>query len=120
MYGYFEGVPKDLDNAAAIDGCSKFQKFFIIIAPLTMPGIITTVIYSFIQCWNEYMFTMIIATNDNMKTLTLSIGEMAGYYKILWNDLMAASFISSLPLIIMFVVLQKHFVSSLTQGAVKG
>jgi multiple sugar transport system permease protein/raffinose/stachyose/melibiose transport system permease protein len=120
MYGYFEGVPKDLDDAAAIDGCSKFKKFFVIIAPLTLPGILTTVIYSFIQCWNEYMFTMIIATNNNMKTLTLSIGEMAGYYKILWNDLMAASFISSIPLLIMFVVLQKYFVSSLAQGAVKG
>jgi multiple sugar transport system permease protein/raffinose/stachyose/melibiose transport system permease protein len=120
MYGFFESISKELDEAASIDGCGRFKIFFVIVAPLTLPGIITTTIYSFIHCWNEYMFTMIIATKDQMKTLTVAIGEMAGFYKIMWNDLMAASVLSCLPLIVLFIFLQKYFISSMTQGAVKG
>ena len=119
MYGFFQGISKELDDAAAIDGCGSFRTFFQIIAPLTLPGIITTTIYSFINCWNEYMFTMIIATRQEMKTLTVAIGEMAGYYSVMWNDLMAASVISCLPLMVMFIFLQRYFISSLTQGGVK-
>ena len=119
MYGFFQGISKELDDAAAIDGCGSFRTFFQIIAPLTLPGIITTTIYSFINCWNEYMFSMIIATREEMKTLTVAIGEMAGYYKIMWNDLMAASVLSCIPLVLMFIFLQKYFISSLTQGGVK-
>jgi len=120
MFGFYESVPKELNDAASIDGCNSFTTFIRIISPLVLPGIITTVIYSFIQCWNEYMFTMIIANTDSMKTLTVAIGEMSGHYKVMWNDLMAASTISSLPLIIAFIGLQKYFISSLTQGSVKG
>jgi ABC-type glycerol-3-phosphate transport system permease component len=119
MMGYFEGIPKELDEAALIDGCSRFRTFWQIILPLTLPGLISAAIYAFIQGWNEYMFALILMTNDNLKTLPVGIGMMNGYYRIMWNDLMAASIVSSIPLLIIFLFLQKYFVSSLTAGAVK-
>ena len=119
MTGYFEGIPKELDEAALIDGCSRFRTFRQIILPLTLPGLISAAIYAFIQGWNEYMFALILMTNDRLKTLPVGIGMMNGYYRIMWNDLMAASIVSSIPLLLIFLFLQKYFVSSLTAGAVK-
>lgn len=69
---------------------------------------------------DEYMFTMLCITSDKMKTLPVAIGQMASYDKIMWNDLMAASLLSSLPVVVMFIFLQRYFISSMTQGAVKG
>jgi ABC-type glycerol-3-phosphate transport system permease component len=119
MMGYFEGIPRELDEAALIDGCSRFRTFRQIILPLTLPGLISAAIYAFIHGWNEYMYALILINNDNLKTLPVGIGQMNGFYRIMWNDLMAASIVSSLPLLILFLFLQKYFVSSLTAGAVK-
>jgi multiple sugar transport system permease protein/raffinose/stachyose/melibiose transport system permease protein len=120
MFGFFDNISRELDEAALIDGCGRIKTFVQIIAPLTLPGLISTVIYAFIQGWNEYMFAMLFTTSDSMKTLPVAIGQMAGFYSIMWNDLMAASIISSLPVLILFIVLQRYFISSLTTGAVKG
>ena len=120
MYGFFNSISRELDEAAIIDGCSHIKIFWRIIAPLTLPGLVSTTIYAFIQSWNEYMFSMLCITAEKMKTLPVAIGQMASYDKIAWNDLMAASLLSSLPVIIMFIFLQRYFISSMTQGAVKG
>jgi multiple sugar transport system permease protein/raffinose/stachyose/melibiose transport system permease protein len=120
MYGFFQSISKELDDAATIDGCGPFAVFFKVIAPLTLPGIITIIIYSFVQSWNEYMFTMILVSKEEMKTLTLIIGQMAGFYQVNWNELMAASTLSAIPLLLLFIFLQKYFVNSLTSGSVKG
>ena len=117
---FVDTIPRELDEAARIDGCSHLKIFWKIIAPLTLPGLISTTIYAFIQSWNEYMFTMLCITSDKMKTLPVAIGQMASYDKIMWNDLMAASLLSSLPVVVMFIFLQRYFISSMTQGAVKG
>lgn len=120
MYGFFNSISRELDEAARIDGCGHVRIFFQVIAPLTLPGLISTTIYAFIQSWNEYMFSMLCITKDTMKTLPVAIGQMAGYDKIMWNDLMAASLLSSLPVVLLFLFLQKYFISSMTSGAVKG
>ncbi|NOU94943.1 ABC transporter permease subunit [Paenibacillus sp. LMG 31456] len=119
MMGFFQGIPKELDEAATIDGCGRIRTFVQIILPLSLPGIAATAIYSFLQGWNEYMFALILTTSEEMKTLPVGIGQLNGFYKIVWNDMMAASFVSSLPLVILFLFLQKYFISSLTAGAVK-
>jgi multiple sugar transport system permease protein len=119
MLGFFQGIPKELDEAANIDGCGKIRTFVQIILPLSLPGLAATAIYSLIVGWNEYMFAFILTTSETMKTLPVGIGQLNGFYKIVWNDLMAASIVSSLPLIILFLFLQKYFISSLTAGAVK-
>lgn len=120
MYGFFNSISRELDEAARIDGCGHLRTFLQVVAPLTLPGLISTTIYAFIQSWNEYMFSMLSITKDSMKTLPVAIGQMAGYDKIMWNDLMAASLLSSLPVIILFLFLQKYFISSMLSGAVKG
>ncbi len=120
MTGFFKTIPIELDEAGIIDGCSRLQVFSKIILPLTLPGIAATAIYSFITGWNEYMFAQILIISPDLKTVPLGIAELNGYYKILWNDMMAASLIASIPLILLFLLMQKYFISSLTAGAVKG
>ena len=120
MMGYFNTIPSELEQAAQIDGCNKYQSFARVICPLTMPGVAATAIYSFIQVWNEYMFSQTLMKTETSKTLTVGIAQMVGEYRTLWNDMMAASVLTSLPLIIVFLFLQKQFIATLTSGAVKG
>ncbi len=120
MYGFFNSISRELDDSARIDGCGHIKTFYMIVAPLTLPGLVSTTIYAFIQSWNEYMFSMLCITSDKMKTLPVAIGQMASFDKIMWNDLMAASLLSSLPVVLLFIFLQRYFISSMTQGAVKG
>lgn len=119
MVGFFRALPLELDEAARIDGCSSWQTFWRIIMPLTLPGVASTSIYAFITSWNEYMFAFILTTRPEMKTLSVGIAEMNGFQQVRWNDMMAASLLASLPLIVLFICLQKYFISGLTSGAVK-
>lgn len=119
MAGFFKSIPLELDEAAIIDGCSRFRAFRTIILPLTLPGIASTAMYSFITGWNEYMFAQVLISDPTLKTVPIGIAELNGFYKILWNDMMAASLIASIPLIILFLMSQRSFISSLTAGAVK-
>lgn len=120
MMGYFRTIPEELEQAAMIDGCNKYQSMLRVILPLVLPGVAATAIYSFIYVWNEYMFSQTLMQSETMKTLTVGIAQMAGEYRTLWNDMMAASVLTCLPLIIVFIFLQKYFISTLTAGAVKG
>ncbi len=119
MSSFFNDIPRSLDEAATIDGCSRFQVFYKVIMPLTLPGMISVAIYAFIMGWNDFLFSSTLITQDKMKTLTVGIAEFSGQYNVLWNDLMAASIVASIPLIILFAFLQKYFISGMTAGAVK-
>ena len=119
MAGFFKSIPVELDEAAIIDGCSRMRAFRSIILPRTLPGIASTAMYSFITGWNEYMFAQVLISDPALKTVPIGIAELNGFYKILWNDMMAASLIASIPLIFLFLVSQRSFISSLTAGAVK-
>ena len=116
---FFKSIPISLDEAAIIDGCTRFQVFWKIVLPLTIPGLVSICIYCFINGWNEYMFASTFVTTEEMKTITVGIAELSGQYKILWNDMMAASLVASVPLVVLFVFLQKYFISGMTAGAVK-
>lgn len=119
MVGYFKTIPLELDEAAIIDGCGRWKTFTKIVLPMTLPGISSCAIYAFITAWNEYMFAQILVTDSALKTVPVGIAELNGFYKIMWNDMMAASVVASLPLVIAFLFLQKYFISGLTAGAVK-
>jgi ABC-type glycerol-3-phosphate transport system permease component len=119
MYGYFKGIPKELDEAAAIDGLGRFRTFWLVVMPLALPGAVATAIYAFISGWNEYMFALVLTQSEDMKTVAVGIGQLIGQYKIQWNDLMAASLYAIVPLAILFIFLQKHLVGGLAAGAVK-
>jgi len=120
MYGYFKSIPIGLDEAAKIDGCSNFKIFHRIVLPLALPGVVATVIYAFLQNWNEYMFASVLISSDSKKTLTFAISTMANAYQIQWNYLMSISIISSIPTLILFIFLQKYLIAGMTAGAVKG
>ena len=119
MVGYYKTIPTTLDEAAIIDGCSWWQAFYKITLPIVMPGVASSAIYAFITCWNEYMFANLLMADEHMKTVSVGIAQLNGYYKIMWNDLMASSVVASIPLVIAFLFLQKYFISGLTAGAVK-
>jgi multiple sugar transport system permease protein len=119
LKGFYDNIPVQLEQAARIDGASRFRAFILIVMPLSSPGIIATAIYSFILAWNEYVYALTFL-NDKQK-LTLPVGLQAFFteYATNWPGLMAASFIMSVPVVVMFLVLQKYFVRALTEGAVK-
>ncbi len=119
LKGFYDNIPVQLEQAARIDGASRFKAFLLIVMPLSSPGIIATAIYSFILAWNEYVYALTFL-NDKSK-LTLPVGLQAFFteYATDWPGLMAASFIMSVPVVVMFLVLQKYFVRALTEGAVK-
>ena len=119
MYGYFRTISTSLDEAARIDGCSPLQTFFKVVLPLTVPGLVATTIYAFLQNWNEYMFASVLIRSDDKKTLTFGISSMADAYRIQWNYLMSASIIASVPTMLIFVFLQKQLIAGMTAGAVK-
>ena len=119
LKGFYDNIPVQLEQAARIDGATRFKAFLLIVMPLSSPGIIATAIYSFILAWNEYVYALTFL-NDKSK-LTLPVGLQAFFteYATDWPGLMAASFIMSVPVVVMFLVLQKYFVRALTEGAVK-
>lgn len=119
MVGYFKTVPLELDEAAIIDGCSRWQAFTRITLPIVIPGVSSSAIYAFVTCWNEYMFANLLMADEKLKTVSVGIAELNGYYKIMWNDLMASSVVASIPLVIGFIFLQKYFIGGLMAGAVK-
>lgn len=120
MWGYMASIPRELDESAAMDGCSAFGAFFRIVLPLCRPGIIATAIYSFITGWNEYIYALALTQTDEMKTLPIGITALAGNDRLDYNALMATSIIAVIPMLIIFIFFQRHLVSGLSAGAVKG
>lgn len=119
MYGYFKSISTGMDEAARVDGSSAFNTFLKIILPIALPGLVATIIYAFLQNWNEYMFASVLMSADEKKTITYAISTMADAYKIQWNYLMCAAMISSVPTLTVFVVMQKYLIAGMTAGAVK-
>ena len=119
MYGYFKSISTGLDEAARVDGSSAFNTFLKIILPIALPGLVATIIYAFLQNWNEYMFASVLMSADEKKTINYAISTMADAYKIQWNYLMCAAMISSVPTLTVFVVMQKYLIAGMTAGAVK-
>ncbi|MBO3088265.1 carbohydrate ABC transporter permease [Cellulomonas dongxiuzhuiae] len=120
LYGYMKSIPRDLDEAAMLDGCSPFGAFWRIVLPLARPGVIATAIFSFITGWNEYIFALALVNSQDLRTLPVMLGLLAGNDALDWNAIMAASVVAVVPMIIIFGFFQRHLVSGLGAGAVKG
>lgn len=119
LKGFFENIPPELEQAARIDGATRFQAFRLVILPLATPGLVATAIYAFIQGWNEYVYARTFIIDDSLRTMPVGLEKFFTEYASNWPGLMAASFIMSVPVVVLFLVLQRHFVRALTEGAVK-
>jgi ABC-type glycerol-3-phosphate transport system permease component len=121
LIGAFEQVPHELEEAAAIDGLTRFQTYRRIILPLAMPALITAGIMVFIFSWNEFMFALTFMNIESQKTVTVGVATLSGAftYEIPWGQIAAGVIASSLPLIVLVIVFQRKIVAGLTAGAVK-
>ncbi|MDO8248345.1 MAG: carbohydrate ABC transporter permease [Rhodoferax sp.] len=119
MISYFDAIPRSLDEAAMVDGCTPVGAMFRVVLPLTVPGIIATGIYIFITSWNEYLYASVLA-GQNVRTLTVAIQTLVGEYEIAWGLLTAGGVMGALPVTLLFMLIQKRLVAGMTQGAVKG
>lgn len=119
LKGFYDNIPIQLEQAARIDGATRFQAFVFVIMPLSTPGIIATAIYSFIGAWNEYIYAYTFLNRNDQLTLPVGIQRFFSENTTDWPGLMAASFMMSVPVVVLFLVLQRYFVRALTEGAVK-
>ena len=118
---FFDTVPKSLDESARIDGAGKMRTLVEILFPLVKPGIVAVCIYTFLNAWDDYMMSLIIMQDASMKTLPVGIAEtFLGEYCYNYGGMMAFAVIGSLPIVLLFIFLQKHMIAGLTAGAVKG
>jgi multiple sugar transport system permease protein len=119
LKGFYDNIPAELEQAARIDGASRFQAFWKIVMPLSSPGIIATAIYAFILAWNEYVYALVFLNDERDLTMPVGLQRFFTEYVSNWPGLMAAAFIMSVPVVVLFLVLQKYFVRALTEGAIK-
>jgi len=119
LKGFYDNIPIQLEQAARIDGATRFQAFLLIVMPLSTPGIIATSIFSFIGAWNEYVYAYTFLSRDSQMTLPVGIQRFFTEFATDWPGLMSATFLMSVPVVVLFLVLQKYFVRALTEGAVK-
>jgi ABC-type glycerol-3-phosphate transport system permease component len=120
MRGFMANLPLTLEEAAAIDGAGPLRTFFEIILPLCRPGIVATAVFVLIVTWQEFLFALSFTSTKDMRTLPVGVNDYIGQYGIRYGELMASSVLISLPVIVIFFLLQRQFVAGLTAGAVKG
>lgn len=119
LTGYLSSVPIELEESAMIDGCPRYRIIYKIVFPLAAPGIAATMIYSFVNCWQEFMFGLVLIQDTAKKTLPVGLMYFKGEYNINWGNLMAATVVAVIPVTVIFVVFQKAFTAGLTKGAIK-
>ena len=120
LKGFFDSIPREIDEAAMIDGASRLQALLRVVVPLALPGMAATGLFAFLVSWNHYLFALGLATSPQMYTLPVGIALSIGEFRIAWPDLMAGAAIASVPTILVYSFLERYFVQGLTAGAVKG
>ena len=118
--GYFDSIPKELDEAGLVDGASRLQIFFRIICPIAVPGTVSTLLFAFLLAWQDLLWALCLISIDEKRTVTLGVAFLVGEFVVQWPMLTAASLIGSLPTILLYLFLQRYYVEGLARGAVKG
>ena len=118
LAGYFDGIPHELDEAAKVDGCGPMGALMRVVLPAARPGLIAVAIYSFMTSWGEVLFASVMTTDAN-RTLAVGLQLYSTQTNVYWNQIMAASLVVSVPVVVGFLLLQRNFVAGLTAGAVK-
>ena len=119
LRGTFQTIPYAMEEAAHVDGCTRFQALYRVLLPQAAPGIVTVLIYVFIEVWNEYSIALTLMTTDALKPISVGISAFSSYTTIEWQYLFAASLYATIPVVILFILVEKHLVAGLTVGGVK-
>lgn len=120
LTSYFRAIPVELEEAAIIDGASRIGVLFRITLPLSIPGLVSVLVYAFVTTWNEFIFALVFATDSSVKTLPIGLAEFSTEFNTDWGAVMAASVVMTLPIAIIFLSMQRLFVGGMTAGATKG
>ena len=119
MTSYFNTLPKELDDAVLMDGGSNFTALCRVIIPISLPGIVATCVYTFLLCWNEFLFALTLTKSYEMRTVPIGIQLLMGQHAYQWNEMMAMSIIGTVPILFLYLFAQKYFLAGLTSGSVK-
>ena len=120
LRAFFESVPREIEEAARIDGCSELAAFWRVVLPISGPGLATVTILQFLAAWNEFLLALIFIRNPALRTIPLGLQAFFFEYSVEWGYLFAALSMATVPVIIVYVLMQRHFITGLTAGAVKG
>jgi multiple sugar transport system permease protein len=120
LMGYFESIPEELEEAAMIDGATRFGAFYRIVLPLSAPGVLAAGLYAFTQAWNEFLYALVFITDGKLRTLPVGLASFITGDVYGWGYLMAGAVLTTLPVIAAYIYLQKYMVEGLTAGSVKG
>lgn len=119
MTGYFNTLPRELDEAVRVDGAGSWTALWRILVPISVPGIVSVGIYTFMIAWNEYLFALTLTKTNDMRTVPIGIQLLMGQHSYEWNEMMAMSILGSIPVLALFLFFQRYFIGGLTSGSVK-
>jgi multiple sugar transport system permease protein len=120
LWNYFESLPVEIEEAALLDGYSRVETIFRVVVPLSLPVLVAAFLFAFKIAWNEYIFASVFLKSQAKLTLPIGIEQMNANFQNVWGQIMAASFLTTLPIIIMFLYLEQYMIEGLTAGAVEG
>ena len=119
LHGFFSAIPKEVEEAAHLDGCGRLRTLLRIMLPLALPGVVTAIVFTFIAAWNEYVVALTLMLDEGKKPLTVGITSYVTGYEQHWDQLFAASIFAIIPVVILFAFIEKHLVGGLTAGSIK-
>ncbi|WP_116040722.1 carbohydrate ABC transporter permease [Amycolatopsis palatopharyngis] len=119
MHSFFAGVPKEIEEAAALDGATRMQTLRTVILPLVWPGIVTAIIFTFVACWNEFAASLVILTTAENQPLSVALTKFVGQYSTSWQYVFGVSVVGIVPVVILFALIERRLVAGLTAGSVK-
>lgn len=120
LWGFFKSMPFELEEAAMVDGCTRLGSFIRVVLPLSLPGVVTVAVFSFLLSWTDYAYALVMISSDTQKTLPVGLASMVGSFELRWGEVMAGATLIALPLFLMFTLLSRYFIQGLAAGATKG
>jgi len=117
---YFLNIPVELEESAMIDGCNRFQAVVKVMLPLAAPGLVATMVYTFITAWNEFIFALTFTITPEMRPLTVGLYNFIGRWSVQWQYITAAAILAVVPVVLLFMLIEKQLIRGLTSGAIKG